>query len=74
MIVLYFVLWIIATGIVVLFCKEYLFPLIKRKFIFLLFSYKIKRMAKRQKDPEAKKNLEMISKGLMDLVKNKEEE
>lgn len=53
-----------------MFCKYYLFPFIVRKFTFFLFAHKIKRMAKRQKDPEAARKLMEIADGLKAIAKN----
>jgi hypothetical protein len=71
MTIIYILLWFIPTGIFVLYCKYWLIPVVKYRFSFLMMSLLIWRMARKKKDPEARRKLMELSKAFRDMVFNK---
>lgn len=54
-------LWILATGVVVIFCKFYLIPTITNKVTFWRFSRMMSKMAKKYKGQPAYDDLMKLS-------------
>lgn len=61
--------WFILSILLAVALYFFIIPAIKRFFTFMRFAVMIWLMARKQKDPDAKKNLDEIAKGLTKVAK-----